>query len=66
MEQRSSLHRALDKLMDGALAEYVTSRRTQGDSWRSIAVDIRDKTGSDVTHETLRSWFPESAERGAA
>lgn len=61
MEQRSSLYRALDRLMDGGLAEYVTSRRKTGDSWRSIAADLRDKTRTDVTHETLRSWFPEGA-----
>lgn len=59
MEQRSSLYRALDGLMKGKLAGYVTDRRASGDSWRSIAADLREKTHTDVTHETLRSWFPE-------
>lgn len=63
MEQRSSLYRALDGLLGGTLAEHVTDRRAAGDSWRSIAADLRTRTGTDLTHETLRSWFPDAERR---
>lgn len=53
--------KALDHLMggDGALTQWVTARRSDGVSWRRIAVELEDETGIDVTHETVRSWFPE-------
>lgn len=41
------------------LPEFVSTRRVQGTSWRQVSLDLRDQTGLDVTHESLRRWFPE-------
>lgn len=49
-------------MLHGKLREYVTDRRAKGDSWRRISLDIRDEIGLDVTHETLRSWYPDDAQ----
>jgi hypothetical protein len=42
----------------GPLARFVREGRLAGRSWRLLALDLYDLTGEDVTHETLRSWFP--------
>lgn len=41
------------------LADYVKSKRNRRkrESWRRIALLIRDETGIDVTGQTLRGWF---------
>lgn len=54
-------YRLADILLDGKLAAYVRTARAAGKSWRRIAIEIRDDTDReiDVTHETLRSWFPD-------
>lgn len=56
-------HRAelADHLLPGGLEEFVMSRRIAGKSWRRIALDLRDatKTVVDVTHQTVKNWFPE-------
>jgi hypothetical protein len=44
--------------LGSSLEEFVTSRRQRDVSWRKISLELRDATGVDVTHETLRSWFP--------
>lgn len=58
---QSPTYRLADLLLDGNLAGYVHEARSAGKSWRRIAIDLRDltKTQVDVTHETLRSWFPD-------
>ena len=59
---QTTLHAAADRLLGdaGPLEELVADRRNHGVSWRKIAAELRDLTGIDVTHETLRSWFPEA------
>ena len=59
---QTTLHTAADRLLGdaGPLEELVADRRNQGVSWRKIAAELRDLTGIDVTHETLRSWFAET------
>lgn len=49
-----------DLLLDG-LDAFVADRRDQGRGWRLIARDIWQATNGrvDVTHETLRSWYPD-------
>lgn len=61
---RTALHELADLKLggDGALKDLVLARRAEGVSWRLIARDVYDATGVDVTHESLRSWFPEKAE----
>lgn len=51
--------RLADVLLDGKLDEYVTERRAAGKSWRRITLDLRDDIGVDITHNTLRSWYPD-------
>lgn len=57
----------LERELRPTLAEELTAdalveqRRAEGISWRKIATEIYDLTGIDVTHETLRSWYPEAA-----
>lgn len=57
----STLRQALDRLLDGDLDGFVTERRAEGASWRRISVELFEKTGVDVTHESLRAWYREVA-----
>lgn len=57
MPEMTATQRLADHMLDGKLADYVLSRRAKGDSWRRIALDLRDDIGIDVTHETVRSWY---------
>jgi hypothetical protein len=41
----------------GGLERLVRDRRAAKVSWRKIEIEIRDRTGISVTHETLRIWF---------
>lgn len=52
---------------DGALEEFVSSRRPQR-SWRLLARDLYEATDGqiDVTYETLRSWFPDEPVKAAS
>jgi hypothetical protein len=64
---QSPTYRLADILLGGKLADYVHEARAAGRSWRRIAIDLRDvtKTEIDVTHETLRSWFPDEPDDDA-
>lgn len=42
-----------------SLPLYVAARRLEGFGWRRIASQLHKDTGVLVSHETLRSWFPE-------
>lgn len=59
-------HRLADILLgdSGPLEDFVRDRRATGRAWRLIARDLYEATQSevDLTHETLRSWFPDAAE----
>ena len=57
MPEMTATQRLADHMLGGQLAEYVTTRREKGDSWRRIALDLRDDIGVDVTHETVRAWY---------
>lgn len=63
---RTPKQQLADLLLGQSLDEFVTSRRGQDRSWRLIARDLYERTNGqvDVTHETLRSWYGETA--GAA
>lgn len=54
--QRTSLYRLIEKQLGGDLAEYVSTRRPEM-SWRSIAAELSDRIGVEVSHESLRLWF---------
>jgi hypothetical protein len=66
MPEMTATQRLADHMLGGKLAEYVTTRRAKGDSWRRISLDLRDDIGVDVTHETLRGWYPDTAEAAGA
>lgn len=44
---------------EGPLERFVRERRSEGRSWRLIARDLYELTEVDLTHESLRSWFPD-------
>lgn len=48
---------AIERKLDGTLADFVGSRRDSGMSWRRIANEILLTTGEDISHEALRIWF---------
>lgn len=62
----SSLHQAVDRLLEDGIEVFVTSRRSTGRSWRRIGNDLRDATGIDVSYETLRAWFPDEPSEKAS
>ena len=57
MPEMTATQALADHLLNGQLAEYVLSRRANGDSWRRIAINLRDDINIDVTHETVRAWY---------
>lgn len=62
-------HRLADILLggDGALEAFVRERRKTNRAWRLIARDLYEVTGQqvDLTHETLRSWFPDAPKKAS-
>lgn len=46
------------------LDDIVTEARAAGVGWRTITARIRQATGLDVSHETLRAWYPEDRAQG--
>jgi hypothetical protein len=45
----------------GALDRYVAEQRATT-SWRVMAADLTERTGVQVTYETLRLWFADRIE----
>lgn len=57
----SALYRLIEQKLDGTLAEFIAARRpTQ--SWRNIAAELTEKTGVEVSWETVRGWFADRIE----
>ena len=50
-------------LLEQPLADYVATKRLDGQPWASIAADLSLDTGGavDVSRETLRLWFGDKA-----
>lgn len=46
----------IEQKLGSSLAELVGERRADRVSWRKIAIEITEKTGVDITGETLRVW----------
>lgn len=56
----TSLRAALDALLGAeSLERFVRTRRDSDMPWRRIAYELYERTGVDVTHESLRKWFPD-------
>lgn len=68
MPAPSPTYHLANHLLRGRLEHFVRTRRSDGRSWRLIARDLYEKTTGviDVTHETLRSWFPDDENGEAA
>lgn len=44
----------------GDLAGFVARQRSEGRAWRPIATEISAKARIQVSHETLRKWYPDT------
>lgn len=63
MATQTATRRLAEVVLGESLEEYVRSRRSAGRAWRLIARDLWEATDGeiDVTYETLRTWFPDTA-----
>lgn len=43
------------------IVTFVDARRAAGRSWVMTAFDVIQATGIEITHETLRRWYIDSA-----
>jgi hypothetical protein len=57
-DKRRLIERALTEAKVAGLLAVVEAARSQGKAWTAIARDVTDRTGVQVSHETLRLWFP--------
>lgn len=57
-------------LLGDDLETFVRDRRKAGLAWRIVARDLYEATAgkADITHETLRTWYPDDldAEKASA
>ena len=58
MAKTKPLARLADNLLEGRLAEFITTRRAEGKSWDSIAKELWAATDHeiDVTGVTVCAW----------
>lgn len=61
---RSRLYRLVERrLVESSkaqtLAEYIAARRPDT-SWRDLAAELVTDTQVELSHESLRLWFPET------
>lgn len=66
MSSTSRTYQLIEARLDGTLADYIRDRRPPQATWRQLAADIEEKTGVDVSYETLRSWFADREQGSAA
>jgi hypothetical protein len=70
VSQPTPTYQLIEERLDGTLADFVRARRPAAPpaSWRQIASEIKELTGVEVTHESLRKWFADDArtEQGSA
>lgn len=61
MPEPTPKQRLAEVLLGDSLEHFVRSRRdaTPPRSWRLIARDLYEATDVDLTHESLRLWFPD-------
>jgi len=66
MTQPSPTYLLIEERLGEPLAEFVNARRPHT-SWRRLALEIFQRTHTDVSNESLRLWFGhDEPERGAA
>lgn len=59
--QVSRLYRLIEDRLEGTLADFVGARRP-ATSWAAIADELHEKTGIEVSWESLRRWFVDRIE----
>lgn len=57
MLHRTDTYREVESKLGADLAAFVAERRSAGESWRGVATELRERTGFDLSDETLRVWF---------
>ena len=57
--RRPPLYQLVQIALQRDLESYVRRSRLRGIGWRTISKDLEALTDFKVSHETLRSWFPE-------
>jgi hypothetical protein len=55
MSEPSTLFRLIEAKLGEPLAEFIAARRPDT-AWRLIAIELTNRTGVDVTYETVRAW----------
>ena len=50
------LYRSIDRLLDGQLEQFLRTHRAQGLAWDAISLELVNRTGVEVTGQTLRVW----------
>jgi intein-encoded DNA endonuclease-like protein len=54
---RRSLYPLADRLLEGRLAELLTTARQAGESYETIARQLNADHGLDISGTTVRRWF---------
>ena len=55
----SALYELIEIRLGRPFADWVEERRREEPpwSWRDLATEVQRRTDTEVTHETLRTWF---------
>ena len=62
---RSPLYQLIEDRLGLSLEGLVAEARPRRMTWAEIAADIRQRTGVDLSQETLRLWFAETERQSA-
>lgn len=65
MTNPTPLKQLVEMKLGQPLDGFVSARRQPRKSWRDIAAEIQEQTGVVVSHEALRTWYPDDAEQSA-
>lgn len=60
MDSKTALCQLAEIKLKQDLPSYVRGLRRAGWSWRKISADIYAQSGVRISHESLRTWFPEA------
>jgi hypothetical protein len=55
-QQMSTAARAVERLLEQPLADFLAEQRRAGLSWDGIAFEIHARTGIGVTRQTIQNW----------
>jgi hypothetical protein len=66
MAERSSLYKSVEKLMRADISELIRKRREHEYPWSAIAREISNRSGIEISDETVRRWAGETAHEQSA